>query len=200
MISPRIFFSNAQTKGEQRMPRISLCVVLTGLILLGACKPNVSAKVPSAVPVAEAAVAPSAQSVVAPEATLTPPPANKQAAKVVAAPAERSTPAAAGKSISIAGGWVNAGGACDSGASVFFNPDGTYMSEGEKGTWALAGKTLTVTTDVSFDEATSTTQGPDESTGDSGAKAVLTLLSVTDDAARVVLSNGTNANWTRCSS
>jgi hypothetical protein len=74
------------------------------------------------------------------------------------------------------------------------------MTEGEKGTWALSGKTLTVTTTTNFDEAASTTQGPDESTGDIGEKSVLTLLSVTDDAARVVLSNGSNANWTRCNS
>jgi hypothetical protein len=117
--------------------------------------------------------------------------------KVHAAPQPKET-AAAGKVASIAGGWVNAGGACDSDASVFFNADGTYMSEGEIGTWALSGKTLTVTTASTAQDAPSTTQGPDESTGDSGEKAVLTVLSVTNDAARVVLSNGSNARWTRC--
>ena len=118
--------------------------------------------------------------------------------------ASKSEDAAGGQAVSIAGGWVNAGGACDSGASVFFNSDGTYLSEGEKGTWALSGKTLTVTTASTMDEAAAEpagpTVGPDESTGDVGEKAVLTLLSVTDDAARVVLSNGANANWTRCAS
>jgi hypothetical protein len=163
---------------------------LVGLSFVGACKPKgeVQASAPSQAVQAAPEVAP-----VAP----VPEPTRQEAAREtsVAAPKQES---AGGRAVSIAGGWVNAGGACDSGASVFFNPDGTYMTEGEKGTWALSGKTLTVTTTTTFDESASTTQGPDESPGDSGEKSVLTLLSVTDDAARVVLSNGSNANWTRC--
>jgi hypothetical protein len=107
--------------------------------------------------------------------------------------------AAAGKAASIAGGWVNAGGACDSGASVQFNPDGTYMSEGENGTWSLEGKTLTVTTSVLPEAERVSQTGPEQSPGDTGEKAVLTVLSVTDTSANVILSNGTNARWMRCS-
>lgn len=99
---------------------------------------------------------------------------------------------------SIAGGWVNAGGACNSGAAVQFNTDGTYLSEGETGTWALDGTKLTVTSVETGDGAVQTAQGPDESQGDVGEKAVLTILSITEDTARVVLSNGSNASWTRC--
>jgi hypothetical protein len=106
---------------------------------------------------------------------------------------------AGGKATGIAGGWVNAGGACDSGASVQFNPDGTYMSEGENGTWSLEGKTLTVTTNPIAGEEAPVQVGPEQSTGDAGEKAVLTILQVSDTSAKVILSNGTNANWTRCS-
>jgi hypothetical protein len=153
------------------------------------------------------------------KASATPP---QQAAQAIAPPAPKaSTPpseaprdvkpdpreeapkqietAAAGKASTIAGGWVNAGGACDSGASVQFNADGTYMSEGEKGTWALDGKTLTVTTSSTLDEDRVAPNGPEQSTGDIGEKAVLTLLNVNDTSASVILSNGTNARWTRCS-
>lgn len=184
----------------QRAVDVLLVSACASLIFLGGCQPNDLKKASSAqsnmnkssIPVTE----PSASS---------PKPMpqsgdNARASAQLDNSLPKSDAAAGGQSASLAGGWVNAGGACDSGASVFFNADGTYLSEGEKGTWALSGKTLTVTTASTVDEAAPITQGPDESTGDSGEKAVLTLLSVTDDAARVVLSNGSNANWTRCNS
>ena len=181
---------------KSRLLALVVLAMFCGLVVVGGCKPKGNAEAATPVQAVQGPVAN------ADEAELpTPPPAAAptEKARAVAAPSLKEE-AAAGGNGTIAGGWVNAGGACDSGASVFFNPDGTYMSEGERGTWALSGKTLTVTTATTFDEGASTTQGPDESTGDSGEKSVLTLLSVTDDAARVVLSNGSNANWTRCNS
>jgi hypothetical protein len=185
-------------KATLRTSMIGLTCLLSGLMLLGGCKPKSDAETLSASQQAPANASVAQTPSAAPES----PPsetASRQNPKSEAAPKSRET-APAGKAVSIAGGWVNAGGACDSGASVFFNPDGTYMSEGEKGTWALSGKTLTVTTSSTIEGEGSSIQGPDESTGDSGEKAVLTVLSVTDDAARVVLSNGSNASWTRCNS
>jgi hypothetical protein len=188
-------FSIAKLPIARRVPAVLIVAALIGSVLTSGCKPKSDAQasaprqaVQAAQPVPEIA-SPTAQEE-----------APRQDAKREAVAAPKEEAAGGRAAVSIAGGWVNAGGACDSGASVFFNPDGTYMTEGEKGTWALSGKTLTVTTTTNFDEAASTTQGPDESTGDIGEKSVLTLLSVTDDAARVVLSNGSNANWTRCNS
>jgi hypothetical protein len=163
---------------------------------LGACKPKAVEQ--TAVP--ETAVQSSAST----PQDAAPPAANQEAAVARAAPAptkadNKDDGAAGGKAAGIAGGWVNAGGACDSGASVQFNADGTYMSEGENGTWALDGKTLTVTTSETPEAEKVATQGPEQSTGDSGEKAILTVLSVTDHSASVILSNGSNANWTRCS-
>jgi hypothetical protein len=180
-----------------------LAGVLASLALLGGCQPK-SASQPQSVSQTEPAPAPMAEAV--PNLSTTAPAPQNHATEAARPPksasraAKTDVAAAGGKVMTIAGGWVNAGGACDSGASVFFNLDGTYMSEGEKGTWALSGKTLTVTTSNTLDEGSSQTQGPDESTGDSGEKAVLTLLSLTDDTARVVLSNGNSARWTRCNS
>jgi hypothetical protein len=160
------------------------------------CKPKAGKETQTAAPAAQAqetvaAVAPEVASPAAKPAPSAPKPAQRGEQK-----AEES--AAAGKSAGITGGWVNAGGACDSGAAVMFNADGTYLSEGEKGTWALSGKTLTVTTAAFDDPDAAPPQGPEQSPGEVGEKSVLTVLSITDDAARVVLSNGTNANWTRC--
>jgi hypothetical protein len=143
----------------------------------------------------------SAPTVAAIEAT---PPASQVASAPEKVAAKNTPPkadegAAGGSATSIAGGWVNAGGACDSGASVQFNPDGTYMSEGENGTWSLDGKTLTVTTNVVAEAERAAQTGPEQSTGDVGEKAVLTLLNVGETSANVILSNGTNARWTRCS-
>jgi hypothetical protein len=166
-----------------------LAGVLASLALLGGCQPK-SASQPQSVSQTEPAPAPMAEAV--PNLSTTAPAPQNHATEAARPPksasraAKTDVAAAGGKVMTIAGGWVNAGGACDSGASVFFNLDGTYMSEGEKGTWALSGKTLTVTTSNTLD--------------DSGEKAVLTLLSLTDDTARVVLSNGNSARWTRCNS
>jgi hypothetical protein len=187
----------AAAKRGRDLVLVSACASLS---LLGGCQPKELKQASSVQSETRSSVAPIAEI-----AASSPKPMPQAGDNARASAQSDSTPskpeaAAGGKSISLAGGWVNAGGACDSGASVFFNADGTYMSEGEKGTWALSGKTLTVTTSSTVDEGTPLTQGPDESTGDSGEKAVLTLLSVTDDAARVVLSNGSNANWTRCNS
>jgi hypothetical protein len=197
------FFAYRKVCGRARTSSLHIFVLfgaLTGLALTGGCKPKG--------PVETAAVVPTAQTSPAaeegPVASVKAP--SGQEKKVVsplakaARHAEKQEDAAAGRATSIAGGWVNAGGACDSGASVFFNADGTYMSEGEQGTWALTGKTLTVTTSTILEETEVPVQGPDESTGDTGEKTILTLLSLTDDTARVVLANGSNANWTRCTS
>jgi hypothetical protein len=201
-----------------RVAPLVLLSVVCGILGTAACKPKAMVETPAtpsqATQMAQTPQTNEAQpaedsALEAQRPATLPQDSQQQASKTAAstavsvAPSTKSETSAGGKAITIAGGWVNAGGACDSGASVFFNPDGTYMSEGEKGTWALSGKTLTVTTASTIDEAVlADAQGPDESTGestgDSGEKAVLTLLSVTDDAARVVLSNGTNANWTRC--
>lgn len=185
--------------------KVMAASVVFGLVFMGGCKPKSNGDA-SAAP-QSGQIAQETQAVAPPVvATETPAPAPKaqkpQASKqsMTTPLVERRQAAPGGKAVSIAGGWVNEGGACDSGASVFFNADGTYLSEGEKGTWALSGQTLTVTTSTSFDEAATTPQGPEESIGDSGEKAILTLLSLTDDAARVVLSNGSNASWTRCNS
>ena len=176
----------------------SVACVLAGLVIAAGCQPkgDVEAASPKRAAQTEIPVTPHAR---APQAEQPDQDKSARAASTLVLPS-KSEAAAGGLPISIAGGWVNAGGACDSGASVFFNPDGTYLSEGEKGTWALSGKTLTVTTSSTVDDGSPVAQGPDESTGDSGEKSVLTLLSVTDAAARVVLSNGANANWTRCNS
>jgi hypothetical protein len=174
--------------------RLACALVISALTLAAACKPKPG--IEAATPAQSVAEQPQAA-----PAPVVAAPVIEREQSAVAAPQNRAHPAdeaAAGGAVSIAGGWVNAGGACDSGASVQFNPDGTYMSEGENGTWALNGKTLTVTTTLSADAEAVSTQGPDESQGDTGEKAVLTLLSVTDDSARVILSNGSNASWTRC--
>jgi hypothetical protein len=174
---------------------VSLVLIsFAGLMALGACQPKAKEEAKATQAVADSKITtPPSQ----PEAPKAAPHANAPA-HTDTSKAEKADNAAGGKAVTIAGGWVNAGGACDSGASVFFNPDGTYLSEGEKGTWSLAGKTLTVTTNTTFDEASPSVQGPDESTGDVGEKTVLTLLNLTDDTAQVVLSNGSNARWTRC--
>jgi hypothetical protein len=199
-----------KAQAANRVGTIMLVSAVCGLLGIAACKPKAMVETPATTPQATQMVQtpPAVEAQVVEDSALeaqrpvTPPQDKQQQASKSAttvAASTKSETSAGGKAMTIAGGWVNAGGACDSGASVFFNPDGTYMSEGEKGTWALSGKTLTVTTASTIDEAAmADAQGPDESTGDSGEKAVLTLLSVTDDAARVVLSNGTNANWTRC--
>jgi hypothetical protein len=174
--------------------RMACALVISALTFVGACKPKTT--VEAAAPVQSVAEQPQA----APQPVVAAPVIQREQS-AAAAPQNQAQPAdeaAAGGAVSIAGGWVNAGGACDSGASVQFNPDGTYMSEGENGTWALNGKTLTVTTTLTADAEAVSTQGPDESQGDTGDKAVLTLLSVTDHSARVILSNGSNASWTRC--
>jgi hypothetical protein len=177
---------------------LSFIGAMSGLVGVSGCQPKPVVQAPAAAPQSAQAAAPVMEA--APQAADKAPREQPHSvAKRESKPTEEAS-AAAGKVISIAGGWVNAGGACDSGASVFFNPDGTYMSEGEKGTWALSGKTLTVTTASTEEDAAMAAQGPEQSTGDSGEKAVLTLLSVTDDAARVILSNGSNASWTRCTS
>jgi hypothetical protein len=173
-------------------------VFVIALLSLGACGPRKVAEIPDVSTVqsaaksapengqgdndgAETASAPT-KSIAAPETSI----------------AEREPAAASGDATRIAGGWVNAGGACDSGAAVMFNRDGTFMSEGERGTWSLDGKTLIVTTASTEEDGGLSTQGPDESTGDVGEKSVLTVLSITDDTVRVVLANGSPASWTRC--
>jgi hypothetical protein len=172
-----------------------LAVAFSALISAGACQPKAANETVVATPAAKTSAATDPVPVV-PAMTPTPPKQNLATKAVV--PEANGGDSAAGSANGITGGWVNAGGACDSGAAVMFNSDGTYMAEGEKGTWALSGKTLTVTTS-SFDEPDAgTTQGPEQSTGDVGEKSILTVLSITDDAARVVLANGTNASWTRC--
>jgi hypothetical protein len=197
--------SPTRSIGASRMVTLAYLSLLGSVAILGACQPKPVAQTPAAQAVpadtnagqgeisAPLESVPS-QAPVTPSTKTAPP---KASAKVQARKSEES--AAAGRASSITGGWVNAGGACDSGASVQFNPDGTYMSEGENGTWALEGKTLTVTTALTPDAERVAPVGPEQSTGDSGEKAVLTILSVTDSAANVILSNGTNANWTRCS-
>jgi hypothetical protein len=191
--------NHPSTPSKPTLMRDAAVMLAIGAVFaVGACQPKSSEGQSKAAELTQSsALAPSAPAPVDPKGATEPDTATTSTAK--SAP-PKSDAEAAGGAVSLAGGWVNAGGACDSGASVFFNPDGTYMSEGEKGTWKLAGKTLTVTTTTTFDEAASPVQGPDESTGDTGEKSVLTLLSVTDDAARVVLANGSAANWTRCTS
>lgn len=180
-----------------RIKHVGGLVVAAALVCVGACQPKVAEQSQSgAKAIAEggmqaATPAPSpAKSAEAPAAT----------SRASARDSRAETESAAGGSAGITGGWVNAGGACDSGAAVMFNPDGTYLSEGETGTWALSGKTLTVTTTTFADGevVSNTPQGPEQSTGEVGEKSVLTVLSITDEAAQVVLSNGSNANWTRC--
>lgn len=192
-----------QPVGQVRISKVIAASAVCGLVFMGGCKPSPNGEVSAAPQVGQTALdnqseTPAVVSAETPVPTTPKPPASQKSSR--AATDERIKTAPAGKVVSIAGGWVNEGGACDSGASVFFNADGTYLSEGEKGTWNLSGKTLTVTTSSSFDEVAASPQGPEESVGDSGEKAVLTLLSITDDAARVVLSNGSNASWTRCTS
>jgi hypothetical protein len=172
-----------------------LAVAFSALICAGACQPKAASEAVVATPAAKTAAA--ADPVpVAPAVTPTLPKQNL-ATKAIVQESSRGD-SAAGSANAITGGWVNAGGACDSGAAVMFNSDGTYLAEGEKGTWALSGKTLTVTTSSFDDPDAGTTQGPEQSPGDVGEKSILTVLSITDDAARVVLANGTNASWTRC--
>ena len=173
---------NGALFGPLAMIFLSLC----------ACKPKPNAEATSPAQSASAIVGPVLK--VAPVPSVPAPPSKQEVAKMAASLETKAPPTDAASSI--AGGWVNAGGACDSGASVFFNKDGSYVTEGERGTWALNGKTLTVTTLNSFDEETATTKTVE----DSAAKSILTLLSVSDDAARVVLENGSNVSWTRCSS
>lgn len=192
----------SQPSQNVNLMRIAQAALITGLVLTGACQPKSAA---------QSDTTQSSPSVAAAEGSIAQAPAGDVAAPVAsqAAPSRPVSPksavsksedsAAGGKAASISGGWVNAGGACDSGASVQFNADGTYMSEGENGTWALDGKTLTVTTASTPEAERVAAVGPEQSTGDSGEKAILTVLSVTDTAASVILSNGTNANWTRCS-
>ncbi len=177
---------------------VPTAICFAALVGVGACQPKAAKDVASTAPAAT--TAPPAQ-----VAQVVPPEVASKAPEIAAVPASnvpkaREEDAAGGKARSISGGWVNAGGACDSGAAVMFNSDGTYMAEGEKGTWALSGKILTVTTSSFDDPDAAATQGPEQSTGDVGEKSILTVLSITDDAARVVLANGTNANWTRCTS
>jgi hypothetical protein len=187
----------------RKLPTVQL-TLMVALVLVCACKPKPETQAPAAQQAPQAAQMEAAAP--AQDASVSAIP--RGTAATDQSPTETKTApkagvvsdAAAGKAASIAGGWVNAGGACDSGASVQFNPDGTYMSEGENGTWALEGKTLTVTTSATAEAERVVQAGPEQSTGDSGEKAVLTVLSVTDSSASVILSNGTNANWTRCSS
>ena len=195
---PSHFFSPKNSRPKLTPFPSTIIWMVCGLVGLGACQP----KTTSDISVVEKASASDAQTSEVIQPVPAPPAAPAQSSSSVRADNAPKTPATAagGKDVSIAGGWVNAGGACDSGASVFFNRDGTYLSEGEKGTWALTGQTLTVTTASTFEEPQTTVEGPDESPGDIGEKSVLTVLSVTDDAARVILSNGSNASWTRCSS
>jgi hypothetical protein len=182
-------------KSTRNIQLAQIAAASCALMLMTACKPKpVEQTAPAAqieAPVPQQASVDTAPQNNAPMASSTP--------KAKPEPAPSVPTAAGGKASSIAGGWVNAGGACDSGASVQFNPDGTYLSEGENGTWALEGKTLTVTTNTLSDAETPAQIGPEQSTGDSGEKAVLTVLSVTDTSASVILSNGSNARWTRCS-
>ena len=193
--------SNTQNQAApERAVDLLLVSVCASLIFLGGCQPKEIEGASSSKSNTQQTTSPVAKTTASSPKPMPQALDNARASAQLESAMPKLEVAAGGKSASLAGGWVNAGGACDSGASVFFNADGTYMSEGEKGTWALSGKTLTVTTASTVDEAAPMTQGPDESTGDSGEKAVLTLLSVTDDAARVVLSNGSNANWTRCNS
>jgi hypothetical protein len=163
---------------------------------LASCSPKPVAQEQAAqAPAQTAAQAPTAD-----EVQVAPPVAREKAvASKASAPKSEDAAAAGGSAKGISGGWVNAGGACDSGASVLFNPDGTYMSEGENGTWSLNGKTLTVTTNPIPGDESVAQIGPEQSTGDIGEKAILTVLQVNDTSASVILSNGTNANWTRCS-
>ena len=196
--TPSLFFSPKNFQPKSSPSPSTIILIVCGLVGLGACQPKSTADIS----VAQKATAPDAQTseVIQPAPAPSAAPAqSSSSAKADNVPKAQAT-AAGGKDVSIAGGWVNAGGACDSGASVFFNRDGTYLSEGEKGTWVLTGQILTVTTASTFDEPQTTVEGPDESPGDIGEKSVLTVLSVTDDAARVILSNGSNASWTRCSS
>jgi hypothetical protein len=165
-------------------------MVMVGLVGLGACKPKEVAQ--SQTPAEKASAPATAPVQEAQSQAPTPAPqAPASAPKKQEAQAKDQEP-------SIAGGWVNAGGACNSGAAVEFKPDGTYHSEGETGTWALDGDKLTVTSIEAYETASPLLQGPEQSQGEVGEKAVLTVLSVTEDAARVVLSNGSNASWTRC--
>jgi hypothetical protein len=191
----------ARMKPAQGKAPILAAVALCALMLASGCQKKPVAETQAADQTPQAAqmeaAAPQEETSAPAQGSDTAPKAPARAVARKADAAEAS--AAAGKAASIAGGWVNAGGACDSGASVQFNPDGTYMSEGENGTWALDGKTLTVTTSATPEAERVAQTGPEQSTGDSGEKAVLTVLSVTDSSASVILSNGTNANWTRCS-
>lgn len=171
-------------------------VSLLALVTATACSPKPVSDEKAAISTTQSAqaVAPVAAPTPAPQVASVP---DKSSTK--SAPPKVDEAAAGGNATGIAGGWVNAGGACDSGASVQFNPDGTYMSEGENGTWSLEGKTLTVTTNVIGEAERATQTGPEQSTGDVGEKAVLTVLNVGETSASVILSNGTNARWTRCS-
>lgn len=197
-MTTRSFQHNADTVQDRPLKQLGAVAVIIALLGIGACQP----KVAQDAQVIGAATKPSSARL---EVALPPPKSRADNAPATVAPIateldSQGQSAAGGSASSIAGGWVNAGGACDSGAAVMFNSDGTYLSEGEKGTWAMSGKTLTVTT-TSFADSepvADARQGPDESTGDSGEKSVLTVLSINEEAARVVLSNGSNANWTRC--
>jgi hypothetical protein len=195
-------FSSSRASGGSLFVKTMYCGLITSLALVGACQPKPVAQAPEAQAKAsavqmDARVAEPAPAKTAPAAPAPPASQRQPAAKTQTGKAGES--AAAGQAASITGGWVNAGGACDSGASVQFNSDGTYMSEGENGTWALDGKTLTVTTAATPEAEKIVQAGPEQSTGDSGEKAILTVLNVTDTSANVILSNGTNARWTRCS-
>jgi hypothetical protein len=187
--------------GKTPMFQISL---IAALVLISACKPKAHSETSTTDQAPQAAQMEASTPAVDTRVSATQQD-NSAADRAPAAPKREhktsvdTDAAAAGKVAGIAGGWVNAGGACDSGASVQFNLDGTYMSEGENGTWALEGKTLTVTTSTTPEAERVAQAGPEQSTGDSGEKAVLTVLSVTDSSASVILSNGTSANWTRCS-
>jgi hypothetical protein len=192
--------SAPRTNGGSVFVKIAHYGLITGLALVGACQPKPVAQPPEAQAKASAVQmdVSAAQTAPAETAPVTPRASQREAAAKTQAD-KASDIVAAGQAASITGGWVNAGGACDSGASVQFNPDGTYMSEGENGTWALDGKTLTVTTAATPEAEKVVQSGPEQSTGDSGEKAILTVLNVTDTSASVILSNGTNASWTRCS-
>jgi hypothetical protein len=197
----RLTHSSSRTSGRSRFVQIAQCGVITGLALVGACQPKPVAQAPEAQASANAAQLDMSAAQPAPAEIPAPPtPRQKEPQPTAKTQADKAPQdVAAGQAGGITGGWVNAGGACDSGASVQFNPDGTYMSEGESGTWALEGKTLTVTTAATPEAEKVAQSGPEQSTGDSGEKAILTVLNVTDTSASVILSNGTNASWTRCS-
>jgi hypothetical protein len=187
----------AHNKLSKIVLTVAVCLCVLGL---GACKPK--AQLDASLPDAASSNSPAQRNSIEPPVQQAQVDTKPPSGKLDNAPSSKTSEdldQTTSKSVGIAGGWVNAGGACDSGAAVLFNQDGTYLSEGEKGTWALNGKTLTVTTAPFEDvQVGAAEQGPDESTGDVGEKSVLTVLSITDDAARVVLSNGSNANWTRC--